>query len=74
KKSLSTSKDASHSQHKPSGKSAYADEPSHTVDDSGEQQNQEFDTGYNDEQSANKEASMSDWFKKPERPPTPDPD
>ncbi|GKA51539.1 hypothetical protein Tco_0744735 [Tanacetum coccineum] len=34
KKSSSTSKDASHPQHKPFGKSAHAEEPSHTVDDS----------------------------------------
>ncbi|GKD41907.1 hypothetical protein Tco_1266552 [Tanacetum coccineum] len=74
KKSSSTSKDASHSQHKPSGKSAHAEEPSHTVDDSGVQQNQEFDMGNNDEQPADKEVSKADWFKKPERPPTPDPD
>nr|GEU55847.1 hypothetical protein [Tanacetum cinerariifolium] len=33
KKSSSTSKDASYSQQKPSGKSAHAEEPSHTVDD-----------------------------------------
>ncbi|GKE07954.1 hypothetical protein Tco_1411505 [Tanacetum coccineum] len=39
KKSSSTSKDASQSQHKPSGKSAHVEEPSHTVDDSGAQQN-----------------------------------
>ncbi|GJY93854.1 hypothetical protein Tco_0509636 [Tanacetum coccineum] len=36
--------------HKSSGKSAHAEEPSYTVDDSGVQQNQEFDTGNNDEQ------------------------
>ncbi|GKG42231.1 hypothetical protein Tco_0476529, partial [Tanacetum coccineum] len=57
---------------KSSGKSGHADEPSHTVDDSGVQQNQELDTGYNDEQSADKAASKVDWFKKPKRPPTPD--
>ncbi|GJS96629.1 hypothetical protein Tco_0803597, partial [Tanacetum coccineum] len=74
KKSSSTSKDASHSQQKPSGKSAHAEEPSHTVDDSGVQQDQEFDTGNNDEQPADKEVSKADWFKKPERPPTPDSD
>ncbi|GJR30595.1 hypothetical protein Tco_1106827 [Tanacetum coccineum] len=74
KKSSSSSKDASHSKHKPSGKSAYAEEPSHTVDDSGVQQNQEFNTGNNVEQPADKEVSKADWFKKPERPPTPDPD
>ncbi|GKE70642.1 hypothetical protein Tco_1528714, partial [Tanacetum coccineum] len=73
-KSSSTSKDASHSQHKLSGKSAHAEEPSHTVEDSGVQQNQEFYMGYTNEQPADKEASKSDWFKKLERPPTPDPD
>ncbi|GKC62608.1 hypothetical protein Tco_1095206, partial [Tanacetum coccineum] len=33
KKSSSTSKDASQSQHKSSGKSAHAEEPSHTIED-----------------------------------------
>ncbi|GJY62747.1 hypothetical protein Tco_0464207, partial [Tanacetum coccineum] len=74
KQSSSTSKDASHFQHKPYGKSAYAEEPSHTVDDSGVQQDQEFDTGNNDEQLADKEVSKDAWFKKPKRPPTPDSD
>ncbi|GJR84208.1 hypothetical protein Tco_0154993 [Tanacetum coccineum] len=55
-------------------KSAHAEEPSHTVDNSGVQQDQEFDTGNNDEQPANKEVSKDDWFKKPERPLTPDSD
>ncbi|GKF57921.1 hypothetical protein Tco_0171458 [Tanacetum coccineum] len=50
------------------------EEPSHTVDDSGVQKNQEFDTGNNDEQPDNEAASKNDWFKKPKRPPTPDPD
>nr|GEV47000.1 hypothetical protein [Tanacetum cinerariifolium] len=59
KKSSSTSKDASHSQHKPSGKSIHAKEPSHPVDDSGVQQNQEFDTGNNDEQPTDKETWIS---------------
>ncbi|GJV46253.1 hypothetical protein Tco_1430789 [Tanacetum coccineum] len=72
KKSSSTSKDASQSQDKSSGKSSHAEEPSHTVDDSGVQQDQEFDTGNNNEQPANKEVTKDDWFKKPERPPTPD--
>nr|GEU33234.1 hypothetical protein [Tanacetum cinerariifolium] len=40
KKSSSISKDASH--HKYSGKSTHAEEPSHTVEDSGMQQDQEF--------------------------------
>ncbi|GJS23475.1 hypothetical protein Tco_0452107 [Tanacetum coccineum] len=60
KKSSRTSKDASQSQHKSSGKSAHTEEPSHTVDDSGVQQDQEFDTGNNDEQPANKEVSKDD--------------
>ncbi|GJV92265.1 retrovirus-related pol polyprotein from transposon TNT 1-94 [Tanacetum coccineum] len=60
KKSSSTSKDASHSQHKPSGKSTHAEEPSHTVDDSRVQRNQEFNTGNNDEQPANKGVSKTD--------------
>ncbi|GJY03501.1 hypothetical protein Tco_0369441, partial [Tanacetum coccineum] len=73
-KSTSSSKGTSRSQHKSSGKSAHAEEPSHTVDDSGVQQNQEFDTGNNDEQPDDEPASKVDWFKKPEQPPTPDPD
>nr|GEY79773.1 hypothetical protein [Tanacetum cinerariifolium] len=73
KKSLSTSKDASQSQHKSSAKSAHTEEPSHSVEDSGMQQDQEFITGDNDEQPADKEVTKADWFKKSERPPTPDP-
>ncbi|GKE14110.1 hypothetical protein Tco_1421687 [Tanacetum coccineum] len=74
KKSSSTSKDASQSQHKHSGKCAYAEKPSHTIDDLGVLQDQEFDTGNNDEHPTDKEVSKADWFKKPERPPTPDSD
>nr|GEX38422.1 hypothetical protein [Tanacetum cinerariifolium] len=49
-KSSSSSKDTSRSHHKSSGKSAHAEEPSHTIDDSKVQKNQEFDMGNNDEQ------------------------
>ncbi|GKB50790.1 hypothetical protein Tco_0901543 [Tanacetum coccineum] len=49
-------------------------ESNHTVGDSEVQQNQEFDTGNNDEQPDDEVASKVDWFRKPERPPTPDPD
>ncbi|GJY72206.1 hypothetical protein Tco_0475909 [Tanacetum coccineum] len=42
KKSSSTSKDASQSQHKSFGKSAHAEEPSHNVEASSMQQDQEF--------------------------------
>ncbi|GJR65941.1 hypothetical protein Tco_0012006 [Tanacetum coccineum] len=73
-KSSRASKGTSRSQHKSSGKSAHEEESSHTVDDTGVQQNQEFNTGYNDEQPANEAASKVDWYKKPERPLTPDPD
>nr|GEW07525.1 hypothetical protein [Tanacetum cinerariifolium] len=38
------------------------------------QQDQEFVTRDNDEQPADKEVTKDDWFKKPKRPPTPDPD
>ncbi|GKD14353.1 hypothetical protein Tco_1198760, partial [Tanacetum coccineum] len=53
--------------------SAHAEEPSHTVDDSGAQQNQEFDTGNNDDQPAVEAALRDTWFKQPERPPTSNP-
>ncbi|GJZ33041.1 hypothetical protein Tco_0578477, partial [Tanacetum coccineum] len=36
--------------------------------------NIKFVTGNNDEQPADKEVTKADWFKKPKRPPTPDPD
>ncbi|GJX21541.1 hypothetical protein Tco_0225986, partial [Tanacetum coccineum] len=62
----------SRSQHKTSGKSAHAEESTHTVNDSGVQQNQEFNTGNNDEQPNDEAAPKGDWFKKPERPLTPD--
>ncbi|GKC28029.1 hypothetical protein Tco_1035323 [Tanacetum coccineum] len=74
KKSSSTSKDTSQSQHKSSGKFAHAEELSHTVEDSGMQQDQEFVMGDNDEKPINKEVTKADWLKKPERPPTPGPD
>nr|GEU28781.1 hypothetical protein [Tanacetum cinerariifolium] len=62
KKSSSTSKDASQSQHKHDSKFAHVEEPSHTVDDSGVQQDQEFDTGNNDEQPADKEVPNRKHF------------
>ncbi|GJT40544.1 putative reverse transcriptase domain, ribonuclease H-like domain, aspartic peptidase domain protein [Tanacetum coccineum] len=73
-KSTSSSKGTSRSQHKSSGKSAHIEEQSYTVDDSGVQQNQKFDTGNNDEQPDDEVVSKSDWNKKPEQPPNPDPD
>nr|GEZ49973.1 hypothetical protein [Tanacetum cinerariifolium] len=74
KKSSSTSKDASQSHHKFFGKSAHVEEPSHTVEDLGMQQDQEFVTRDNDVQPVDKEVTNADWFKKPKRPPDLDPD
>nr|GEZ22555.1 hypothetical protein [Tanacetum cinerariifolium] len=73
-KSSSTSKDASKYQHNSSGKSVHREEPSHIVEESIMQQDQEIVTGENDEQHVDKEVTKADWFKKPKRPPTPDPD
>nr|GEZ12514.1 hypothetical protein [Tanacetum cinerariifolium] len=58
KKSSSTFKDASKSQHKSFGKSVHGDEPIHTVEESGMQQGQEFITGDNDEQPIDKELKI----------------
>nr|GEY83056.1 hypothetical protein [Tanacetum cinerariifolium] len=55
-------------------KSVHEEEPSHIVEDSGMHQDQEFVTRYNDQQPMDKEVTKADWFKKLERPPTPDPD
>ncbi|GJW00227.1 hypothetical protein Tco_1555478 [Tanacetum coccineum] len=74
KKSSKTSKDASQSQHKSFGKSAHAEEPSHIVEDSVMQKDQEFIMGNNDDQPADKEVTKAVWLMKTERPPTPDPD
>nr|GEY88293.1 hypothetical protein [Tanacetum cinerariifolium] len=71
KKSLSTSKDAFQSQHKSFGKSVYTEEPSHNVEESGMQQDQEFFMRDNDEQPVDKEVTKADRFKKLKRPPTP---
>ncbi|GKA28820.1 hypothetical protein Tco_0715065 [Tanacetum coccineum] len=60
KKSSGTSKDASQSQHKSSEKFSHAEEQSHIIEDSGMQQDQEFVTGDNDEQPADKEVTKAD--------------
>ncbi|GKB41083.1 hypothetical protein Tco_0886025, partial [Tanacetum coccineum] len=70
--SYNTDKDLFKTYGESSDKSAHAEEPIHTVDDSGVQKDQEFDTGNNDEQPDDKKVSKEDWFKKPERPLTPD--
>ncbi|GKD74743.1 hypothetical protein Tco_1333025 [Tanacetum coccineum] len=60
-KSTSSSKGTSRSQHKSSGKSAHAEEPNHTVGDSGVQQNQKFDMGSNDEEPDDEAATKVDY-------------
>nr|GEV24785.1 hypothetical protein [Tanacetum cinerariifolium] len=59
-KSSRSFKDTSCSHHNSSGKSAYAEEPSHTVDDFRVQKNQEFYTGNNDEQPEDEAAPKND--------------
>ncbi|GJT68299.1 hypothetical protein Tco_1019779 [Tanacetum coccineum] len=54
------------------GESAHTEEPSHTVDDSEDQHNQEFDMDYTDDQPDIEAALKCAWFKKLEQPPTPD--
>nr|GEV25831.1 hypothetical protein [Tanacetum cinerariifolium] len=49
-------------------------EPSHTVNNSGLQHDQEFDMGKNEEQPVDKEVPKEDWFEKPKRLLTPDSD
>ncbi|GKB78608.1 hypothetical protein Tco_0945503 [Tanacetum coccineum] len=68
KKSSNTSKAASQSQHKSFGKFDHAEEPSHTVEDSGMQQDQEFVMGDNDEQPTDK--TWISQVKRAEEPPT----
>nr|GEV75899.1 hypothetical protein [Tanacetum cinerariifolium] len=74
KRSTSSSKKASKSRHTSSGKSVHSEEPSHNVEDTSKHQDQEHVIGETDEQPDEKKATKADWFKKPERPPTPDSD
>nr|GEZ76830.1 hypothetical protein [Tanacetum cinerariifolium] len=73
-KSSSSSKGTPCSHYKSSGKSAHAEEPSHTVDESKVRQHQEFDTCNDDEQPDVEAAPERDWYKKSKRTLTPDPD
>nr|GEY69969.1 hypothetical protein [Tanacetum cinerariifolium] len=74
KRSTSSSKEASKSQHTSSGKSVHSEEPSHNVEDTSKHQHQEYVMWETDEQPDDNEATKANWFKKPERPPTPDSD
>ncbi|GJT74088.1 hypothetical protein Tco_1040813 [Tanacetum coccineum] len=57
-----------------SGKSAQAEEPVFETADTEMPQDQGDDMGNTEDQPNVEEASKHDWFKKPERPPTPDRD
>ncbi|GKF51727.1 hypothetical protein Tco_0148194, partial [Tanacetum coccineum] len=70
---LSSSK-GSKSQPKSSGKSAQAEEPVFETADTEMPLNQGEDLDNTDDQPNVKAASKDDWFKKPERPSTPDSD
>ncbi|GJX29808.1 RNA-directed DNA polymerase, eukaryota, reverse transcriptase zinc-binding domain protein [Tanacetum coccineum] len=70
-KSTSSSKGPTQSPCKSSGKSAHAKE---SRQDSGEPHDQEFVTGNTDDQPAGEAISKDDWWKKPEKTPTPDHD
>nr|GEX97549.1 retrovirus-related Pol polyprotein from transposon TNT 1-94 [Tanacetum cinerariifolium] len=70
-KSSRSFKDTSCSHHNSSGKSAYAEEPSHTVDDFGVQKNQEFDTDNSKEQPEDEATPKNDYVTaRVEKPPT----
>ncbi|GJV21494.1 hypothetical protein Tco_1370514 [Tanacetum coccineum] len=74
KESKSSSSKGSKSQSKSYGKSDQAEEPVFNTVDPELPQDQEDDFGNTKDQPNVKEASKHDWFKKPERPPTPDRD
>ncbi|GKB86124.1 retrovirus-related pol polyprotein from transposon TNT 1-94 [Tanacetum coccineum] len=68
-KSTSSSKGPTQSPRNSTGKSAHEEE---SRQDSGEPHDQEFVTGNTDDQPADEAVSKDDWWKKPEKPPTPD--
>ncbi|GJY86459.1 hypothetical protein Tco_0500485, partial [Tanacetum coccineum] len=74
KESKSSSSKDSKSQSKSSGKSAQAEEPMFETADTEMPQDQRDDMGNTDDQPNVEKASKNDWFKKPEKPPTPDRD
>ncbi|GKB22971.1 hypothetical protein Tco_0862372 [Tanacetum coccineum] len=70
----SSSSKGSKSQSKSSSKSAQAEEPVFETADTEMPQDQGDDMGNTDDQPNVKKASKNDWFKKPEKSPTPDRD
>ncbi|GJW08111.1 hypothetical protein Tco_1570534 [Tanacetum coccineum] len=74
KESKSSSFKGSKSQSKSSGKFAQAEEPVLKIADTEMLKDQGDDMGNTEDQPNVEETLMDDWFKKPERPPTPNPD
>ncbi|GJW53393.1 hypothetical protein Tco_0097478 [Tanacetum coccineum] len=74
KESKSSSSKGSKSQSKSFGKFAQAEEPVFEAANTEMPQDQGDDLGNTEDQPNVEEASKPDWFKKPERPPTPDRD
>ncbi|GJZ37332.1 hypothetical protein Tco_0583523 [Tanacetum coccineum] len=74
KESKSSSSKGTKSQPKTSSKSVQAEDPVFETTDIEMPQDQGGDLGNTEDQPKVEEASKHDWFKKPERPPTPDPD
>ncbi|GJV66499.1 hypothetical protein Tco_1482008 [Tanacetum coccineum] len=74
KESKSSSSKGSKSQSKSSGKSAQAEEPVFETANTEMPKDQGDDLGNTEDQPNVEEATKYDWFKKPERPPTPDRD
>ncbi|GJW98117.1 hypothetical protein Tco_0179925 [Tanacetum coccineum] len=74
KKTKSSSSKGTKSQPKTSGKSVQAEEPVFKTADTEMQQDQGGDLGNTKDQPNVEEASKHDFFKKPERPPTPNRD
>ncbi|GJT07445.1 hypothetical protein Tco_0841907 [Tanacetum coccineum] len=73
-KSTTSFKDITQSQPKSTGKSAQAEETVFEAEDTDMSLNQGDDLGNTDEQPNVEATSKQDWFKKPARPPTPDPE
>ncbi|GKC18874.1 hypothetical protein Tco_1021024 [Tanacetum coccineum] len=73
-KSTESSKGTSKSQPKSTGKSAQEEETVFVVGDTQEPHNQRQDKGNTNDQPNVKAVPKHEWFKKPERPLTPDPD
>ncbi|GJW99726.1 hypothetical protein Tco_0183640 [Tanacetum coccineum] len=73
-KSTGSSKGTSQSQLKSNGKSVQAEETVFEATDTDMPLNQGDDTGNTNEQPNVEAVTKDDWFKKPPRPPTPDPE